>query len=41
MSAKRIAAHTVDWAAFSQRVPKSQVAQFRQFKEKSDGYVRQ
>ncbi|KAK3864725.1 hypothetical protein Pcinc_029609 [Petrolisthes cinctipes] len=40
MASKRIAASTVEWAAFAARVPQSQKAMFNAFKGKSDGYLR-
>jgi len=39
MSAKRIAAHTVNWSVFGPRVPKQEIAKYNAFKSKSDGYV--
>merc|ERR1712168_394467 len=40
MAARRIAASSIDWAAFSARVPAGQKASFNAFKGKSDGYLR-
>ncbi|XP_045616309.1 ATP synthase subunit d, mitochondrial [Procambarus clarkii] len=40
MAARRIAASSIDWAAFAARVPEGQKAMFNAFKGKSDTYLR-
>ena len=40
MASRRISKSTIDWAKFSQLVPKSERAKFNAFKARSDGYLR-
>merc|ERR1712111_68615 len=40
MAARRVSASTVDWAAFSRKIPAAQKASFTALKQKSDGFVR-
>merc|ERR1712238_469410 len=40
MAARRVSASTVDWAAFSRKIPAAQKASFTALKQKSDGFMR-
>jgi hypothetical protein len=40
MATRRIAASTVNWAEFAQKIPETQRASFQALKSKQDAYVR-